>query len=209
MNTSTIKKSTAIISIILCFSMIHLSCKTTKSTSCTMFVQNSLTTPVLPESEMAVIKSLFESNRIDYANYQFYRLDTDELGFYHVRCYQFVNNLKVFSEELIFHFNQQRTFYLVSGNKINAIGLDAKPSLHPNKVAEQFIRMISQEKDEIVDEATRKGCFEIEFGYIGLDDSSKHFTKAWKVKPTGKDYPFAYINDNNSEIIHYDTGIRR
>ena len=188
----------------------HHSCKikTVQNARCVHMIQNSPTTSVLPESEMNVIKSLFSSNRMDYSNYQFYRLDTDELEFKHVRCYQFVDNLKVFSEELIFHFNQHDNYYLLSGNLINSTGLDANPSLNQNKVAEVFIQQIAQEKASTIDTGVLTGCFEIEFGYVSLDDSNEKFVKAWKAKPTGKDYPYAYISDDNAEIIRYDNGVR-
>jgi len=203
-------KTIIIISIMLCFGTMHYSCKTTKNENayCVKVIQNSPTISILPESEMNVIKSLFESNRMTYANYQFYQLNTDDLGFHHVKCYQFVNNLKVFSEELIFHFNRNKEYYLLSGNLINSIGLDVKSSLNRNKVAEIFIRKIEQENAVMVDKDILKGCFEIEFGYVGLDDSNKKFAKAWKAKPKDKDYPYAYINDADSEIIRYDNGVR-
>jgi Zn-dependent metalloprotease len=171
-------------------------------------IQNSLTIPLLPESEMNVIKSLFTGNQMDYTQYQFYQLNKDELGFGHVRCHQFVNNLKVFSEDLIFHFNQHDTYYLSSGNVIKTIELDTKPSMNQNNVAEIFIQKIAAEKAPVVDKNILKGCFEIEFGYVGLDSSNKKFTKAWKVKPTDRDFPYAYINDENSDIMYYDTGVR-
>ena len=202
------RKITIIVSILFCFGMLHFSCKTAKKASCVEFVQNSPTTSVLPESEIKLIKSLFTGNRMDYANYQFYQLDTDDLGFNHVRCYQFVNNLKVFSADLIFHFNQNNSFYLVSGTQIKSIKLDDKPSLNRKKVVELFVQKVSQEKASMVDKDIAKGCFEIEFGYVGLDDSNGKFAKAWKAKPAGRDYPYAYINDDNSEVIYYDNGVR-
>ena len=204
------KQTTLIISIMLCFSIMHYSCKTktVKNDNCVNVIQDAPTTPILPESEMNLIKSLFNNNNMDYSKYQFYQLDTDELGFKHVRCYQFVNNLKVFSEDLIFHFNKQDTYYLLSGKLINSTGLDAKQSLSQNKVVEIFIQKVAQEKASMVDKNSLTGCFEIEFGYVGLDDSNEKFDKVWKVKPKDKEYPFAYINDDNSEIIYYDNGIR-
>ena len=204
------KTTAIIITILLCISMVHYSCKSSanKNDYCVKVIQNSPTVRLLSESEMNVIRSLFESNRMAYANYQFYQLDTDDLGFHHVKCYQFVNNLRVFSEDLSFHFNKNNAHYLSSGNLINSIGLDAKPSLNQNKVAEIFIRKIEQENAAMVDATVLKGCFEIELGHIGLDDSSGKFAKAWKAKPTDRDYPYAYINDDNSEILFYDNGVR-
>ena len=204
------KQTPIFVIITLIFSVMHYSCKTktVNNAYCVKVIQQSPSTLVLPASEQNVIQSLFNSNGMDFSNYQFVQLDTDELGFRHVRCYQFVNNLKVFSEVLIFHFNPQDAYYLVSGNIINSIGLESKPSLNQHKVAGIFIQQIAQEKASMVDQAILKGCFDIELGYVGLDGSTEKFAKAWKVNPTGKDYPFAYINDETSEIIYYDNGVR-
>ena len=116
------KKITIIISIILCFNVMHYSCKTktVTNTYCFNVIQNSSTTPsVLSESEINEIKMLFNSNGMDFTKFRFYQFDTDELGFRHVRCYQLVNNLRVFTEDLIFHFNKDGAYYLTSGNIIN------------------------------------------------------------------------------------------
>jgi len=193
-----------------CFAVVSMMCscktKTGKNDYCVKVIQNSPN--VLPENEMIVIKSLFNSNRMDAAKYQFYQLDTDELGFKHVRGYQYVNNLKVFSEALIFHFNQNDSCYSVSGVLIQSTGLDAKPSLNQDKAVEVFIKKIAQEKASMVDINILKGCFEVEFGYVGLDDSKEKFAKVWKVKPADKDFPYAYIQDDNAEIFYYDNGVR-
>jgi len=204
------KKITGIISVILFFSPMIYSCKTkaVKNDRCINVVQSLPSTTILPETEIKVIKSLFDGNRLDYKKIQFYQSDKDDLGFTHVKCYQYVNNLKVFSEELIFHFNRNNEHYLLSGNIINSTGLDAKQSLSKNKVLEIFIQKIEQEKASIVGPAILNGCFDIEFGYTRLNDSGKQFIKVWKVKPASKDYPCAYINDDNSEIINYDNGMR-
>ena len=192
--------------------MTHYSCKTKavqNPSPCVNVIRHSPATPLLPESELKVIKSLFKSNRMDDSNYLFHRLDTDELGFKHVRCYQFVDNLKVFTEELIFHFNQNDSHYRISGHLIQSTGLDAKPSQSSSKVVEIFIQRIKQERASIVDSTIVMGCFEAELGVIGSEESAEKFEKAWKVNPAGKEFPYAYINDKNAEIIYYDNGIRK
>jgi len=204
-------KKTVLLLITLCISMMHFSCKTKAvqhPSPCVQVIQHSPATPLLPESELMVIKSLFKSNRMDDSNYQFHRLDTDELGFKHVRCYQFVDNLKVFTEELIFHFNQQDSHYRLSGHIISSTGLDAIPSQKPNKVVDVFIQRIKQEKTLIGDSTLLMGCFEIELGAVGSEGSTEKFEKVWKVNPAGKTFPYAYIKDKNAEISYYDNGIR-
>jgi len=204
------KKVYFIIPMILCFSMLNYSCKSKKATNdyCVKVIQSSPKTFILPDADMNVIQSLCNRNGLDHTKYQFYQLDTDDLGFRHVRCYQYINGLKAFSEDLIFHFNKNDSCYLSSGNILNASGLDAKPSMKPNRVVEVFVQKITQEKTAIVDENRLKGCFEIELGCAILGGSNEKLTKVWKVKPVGKDYPFAYINDDSAEMTYYDNGIR-
>ena len=205
------KKTAIIISIILCFNIFHYACKTKtgNNTPCVMVIQNSPNTPsVLSESEMNEIKTLFNNNGMDFTKFQFYQLDTDELGFRHVRCYQLVNNLRVFSVDFIFHFNKDGACYLSSGNLVNVSGIDAKPTLTPNRVAEIFVRKITLEKASMIDQKILSGCIDVELGYVATDGSNEKFTKAWKAKPTDKDYPYAYINDENAEIMYYDNGVR-
>jgi len=204
------RKTTIIISILICFNIMNYSCKTTKkeNSNCEELIQNSNSSGNLPESEMNVIKFLFKNNQKDFLQYHFSQFDKDDLGFIHVKCYQLVNNLKVFSEELIFHFNNNNVNYLISGNVINSIKLDDNQSLNQKKVKEIFIKKISQEKASMVGKDIIKGCFEIEFGYYGLEDANGKFVKVWKVNPKDKTHPYAYINDDNAEIIYYDNGVR-
>ncbi len=198
------KKLTVIITILLSAGMLNNSCKT----QCIQTIQSSPNDLLLPAFDLKNIKTLFASNKIDEANYQFYRLDRDELGFSHVRCYQFVDKLKVFSEELIFHFNQSGEYYLLSGAIIRTTGLDAKPSLRRDRAVKIFTQKLAEEKNPMIDGTLAKGCFDVEFGCIALDDTNQKFAKAWKVKPADKTHPYAYINDDTSEIIFFDTGMR-
>ena len=82
-----------------------------------------------------------------------------------------------------------------------------------NDVIEMFLNDLNQDnnyfgnKDDI-----KQGCYDIEFGYFdlnaGISYSASNFTKAWKVKPKDKQYPYAFINDMTSTTIYYDNGIR-
>jgi Zn-dependent metalloprotease len=180
---------------------------------CVNKVLDNPNTIIISEEELIVVKPLFESNRIDYSNYLFYKLQTDELGYHHVRCYQFINNLKVFTNDLIFHFNQAGKYYYLSGNLITKIDLNPESSMIQNNVIKKYLNELNNDdcytgnKEDII-----KGCFDVEFVYYnlnaGISNADKNFTKAWKVKPKSKKYPFAYINDMTSNTIYYDNGIR-
>ncbi len=170
-------------------------------------------TLILPQNQLDSIKALFSYNHLDYTNYQFYNFQRDELNYHHVKCSQFKNNLKLFTNDLIFHFNEKNNYYFLSGEIIENITLDTNFKMNKNNVAATFIDAMEQNNDLSGDkEAVKNSCFDIEFGYYDLNSgnnaTSKNYTKAWKIKPTNKDYPYAYINDKNSTIIYYDNGIR-
>jgi Zn-dependent metalloprotease len=199
-----------IIAVFLCFGF--SSCNKNKDSHCVNSIQSSPKITLLSESEMEEIKYLFNYNQLDYTKYLFTRYTKDELGYKRVRCYQFANNLRVFSNELIFPFDMFNNYSGVAGNIINEINLDTKPLQEQDEVVDRFIEKMNQDEEHIKDKKNKKTCFNLEFGYYDLNagtgDTNKIFTKAWKIESTNNDYPFAYINDNNLEIIYYDNGIR-
>jgi len=185
----------------------------TKSDYCINYIRNTPDSILLPDEDLNIARSLFDVNKLDYIRLQFYRLQTDELGSYHVRCFQFVNGLKIFTEDLIFHFRQTKKYATLSGDLIEKIVLNTEPSMNPDDVIEKYLAELNQDNSYNGNkEDIRQGCFDIEFGYYdlnaGISYAENNFTKAWKVNPKGKEYPFAYINDMTSNTIYYDNGIR-
>ena len=101
----------------------------------------------------------------------------------------------------------------LSGELIEKVNLNEKFKMNHNSVIIEFLNVLDQDKYILVDrDEIEKSCFDIEFGYYdlnaGTSNTSKHFTKAWKIKLSNRDYPYAYINDMNSDVISYDNGIR-
>jgi len=202
------KKWIIIISVALCFCT--LSCKKEKNENsyCVNVIYNSPTITALSESEMEVVKYLFNLNQLDYTKYQFTRFEEDEFG-HHIRCNQFVNNLIIFYGDLIFHFDKNDSYYSLSGDLVNTINLNTTFSTKQDYVVEKFIDLVKHDeminyKDIIYE------CFEIEFGYYDLNDvtsTDPHFVKAWKITPANKEYPVAYLNDETSGVIYYFDGI--
>jgi len=197
---------------------------------CANTIENSPANTDLSKSEMDVVKYLFKRNKLNYNKYQFTRFQKDELGYHHIRCFQFVNGLMVFTSDVIFHFDQNDNYYYLSGDLINTINLNTRQSMIQDEVAEMFINIVKHDEiyleyleflveiakvDKTVEviriEDIIEGCFDFEFGYYDLNAGSSYtyekYTKAWKIKSSKYDYPFAYINDNNSEIIYYNNGI--
>ena len=181
---------------------------------CVDVIQRSPEDTVLSESEMDVIKYLFNHNQLDYTNYLFTRFNKDELGYHHVRVYQFINNLIVLYSDAAFHFDKNDNYYFLSGKLIDKIDLDTKPSMKQGNVVELFVFMLEQDKlrDELLGNNTDiiNGCFDIEFGYLNLSvlgTYKNEFVKAWKITPKNEEFPVAYINDEKSELIYYFNGI--
>ena len=205
-------KKLMIIAIFLCFSILSCEKVGNENSYCIKTIKSSPGTTILSKSEMDEVKRLFNRNQLDYTKYLFTRFQKDELGYHHVRCYQFANNLIVFTSDAIFHFDKNDNYYYLSGDLINKINLNTKPLMKQDNVVEKFKGEIEQDGftmtqyPDIID-----GCFDLEFGYYdlnaGISYADQKFTKAWKITPTNKDYPFAYINDENSKIIYYDNGI--
>lgn len=207
------KSSIALIVIILGLGSTACKKDKTESNFCIHTIHSSPAKTILTQAEMDTIQYLFDRNNLDYSNYLFYSFERDELGDHHVRCYLFVNHLEVFTNDLIFHFNAQDDYYFLSGHPVNTINLDTLSSMQPNWVVAKFVTQVVKDniyignKDDIIN-----GCFELQFGYYDVNTGTsyvpKNFTKAWKVKPVNREYPYAYINDRNSAIIYYDNGIR-
>jgi Zn-dependent metalloprotease len=202
-----------IIGISLCISLVSCEQYKAENAYCVNRIHNSLTTIILPQNQIDSIKFLFDYNHLDYTKYQFYSLQDDELGYHHVKCHQFKNNLRLFTNDLIFHFNEKNNYYFLSGELIEKVSLDSRSTMNYDSVVAKFLYALDQDKDFFGDKKIIKNnCFDIEFGYYdlntGISNASENFAKAWKIKPTNRDYPYAYINDMNSVIIGYDNGIR-
>jgi len=198
------------ISFLLCC----ISCEKDKHSSeyCINRISDKPAQLLVNNEEMLIIKTLFETNHLNYSNYQFYRLETDQIGYQHARCYQFVNGLKVFYNELIFHFDPKGGFSSLSGNIIEGIPPGNNPSMCENNIVAIFLAEIS--KDEYYKhnfESLKSGCFDIEFGYYDLNTDlgikDRRYTKAWKVTPKGTEYPVAFINDINSSVLYFFNGV--
>jgi Zn-dependent metalloprotease len=199
-------KKWIIITVSLCFSLLSCEKDENENSFCVNIIRNSPAITILSESEMNVIKYLFNRNQLDYTKYQFTRFQEDDLGNRHVRCYQFANNLIIFTSDAIFHFDKNNNYYSLSGDLINTINLNTTSSMKHDDVIRKYIDIVEHDEDII------EGCFDVEFGYYDLNASisyvNENFTKSWKIKPTNREYPCAYINDENSETIYYDNGIQ-
>lgn len=164
---------------------------------------------LVSQGDLSIAKSLFDFNQLDYHTLQFYRVQTnDPLGYYHVRCNQFVNGLKVFREDVIFHFKPTKKYDLLSGKLVAHIDLDTVPSMPHDTLIDMFIEKLN--KDDFYKMNTYPdSCFDIEFGYFDYYGFPEpNYIKAWKVTLKDREYPYTFINDITSTAFYYDNGIR-
>lgn len=168
---------------------------------------------LISDKELVAVKALFKSNNLSLDNFQVYRFQLDDLGHHHVRCYQFVNDINVFSNEVIFHFDKTGHYYFLSGEIISEINIDPSPGLDQQSVIRLFLKR--GEADEFQGENLKDledKCFSCEIGYwdlnTGISYADTDFRLAWRIKPEGRDYPVAIINDEENKVIYYDNGIR-
>jgi hypothetical protein len=121
-----------------------------------------------------------------------------------------MNNLIIFTGDVIFHFDKNDNYYFLSGDLINTINLNTTSSMKHDDVIRKYIDIVKHDEDFFED--IIEGCFDVEFGYYdlnaGISYVDENFTKSWKIKPTNRKYPYAYINDDNLETIYYDNGFR-
>jgi Zn-dependent metalloprotease len=172
-------------------------------------------TNIIAQNDYVLAIGLFNKNHIEYANYQVYRLQVDDLGYYHVRCYQYFNNLKIFTNDLIFHFNKNDSYTSLSGHVIKEFELDSSVTMNQDDVIQIFIDNFNKDEWNASRQLkidTLSTCFELEYGYYDLNAGHSYaindFTKAWKINREKYSYPYAFINDLTSNLIYYDDGIR-
>jgi hypothetical protein len=166
---------------------------------------------IVSEADFNTINSLFSGNNLNIEIFLPYRIQSDELGHKHVRCYQYVNNLQVFSDEVIFHFNAQNQYYSLSGEIISGINKSPDSGMS-RKDAERLFLKLADEDGRYSSKDLNDKCLQCELGYYdmnaGTGTGAHDFKLAWKIKPEDSDYPYAFINDTDKLGIYYDNGVR-
>lgn len=162
----------------------------------------------LTQPEKARAEHLFTINNIDYSRLQFLKL-TDDSPHIHIRCYQYVNGLKVFTETLLYQFENSHAVGEPRGDIISAIDIGSEPTMDARTVLDVFISKIETDDPAILNNSD---CFILEFGYYDLNAGTgklEHdFINAWKVSIEGRLVPFGFVDDNKRTMIHYDNGAR-
>jgi hypothetical protein len=183
-----------------------------ESRYCTDVIKGKPENNLISDSDMNIVRSLFSANNLSIENFLVYRLQKDESGNYHVRCFQYVNNLNVFTDDVIFHFDSQNHYYFLSGETISEIDIRTSPKMSKNDIIEMFLKSV--ENDSFFNgslQQIKDGCFYCELGYYdlnaGISYSTHNFKLAWRIHPEDSDYPVATINDTDGDLIGYFNGI--
>jgi len=195
--------------IILIFIAFSCKKKNEMENGCTFLVHDNPAIQLLSNQDMDTIKYLLDKNKIDYADLQFFQYS--DIGFRLIRSYQYVNNLKLFTDECSFDINNSDSILGITDDRVTNIDLTNKQELSPNKVREIFFKEIGNDAVYKNNLLTIDSCVDIEFGYYNLNLHNilipKDYTTAWKVNPHNREFPYAYINDLNSNVLDYSNGI--
>jgi len=166
----------------------------------------------LNETDLIKAESLFAENNLKYENIRFTLLTETELHII-VKGYRYVNDLRLFTEPLIYYFIKtfpQRLDFINGDTLLPAsINLGTTPQMDVETVISLYKSII--EADDRID-WNKSLCYAVEFGYYDLNVSTTldevNYVQAWKINPDGGFVPLVYINDTTEELIYYDNGIR-
>lgn len=202
-----------LVTIVLIFISL-LSCEDDKSDNCINELIDSKNNVLISQNEFEMINTLNPSPYDIRNNIQIYNLidlNDDELK---IQCYQFSNDLKLFSDPLNYIYDSGVLQHYVGDTIGNSIKLNTVSDFNADQIVEIYKNQVNNDSN-ITDDtriSTLKDCIDCEFGYWDLNvstgDAEKDFVKAWKVNPTDQQYPYVIIGDSEGDIIYYDNGIR-
>lgn len=167
---------------------------------------------ILNTQELGKIESLFVYNNLKKDNLRFTSLFTDQFGNRHAGCYQYVNNLRVFSGDLIYHFGGTGKLYWLTGTYTDKIEISSIPSLQVEDLKKIYRKSIETDTHySSSSESIFSGCVICELGYYDMNAGTAILTPSWclswSIHPYNTDYPKGIINDSNGFVIKYDNGI--
>lgn len=180
-------------------------------TDCPKLIKGKPEGHLVDDRELKTIKILFRASDLSYENYQFYMLESIISGEYFVSCHQYVNNLKVWSGDLFFHFDKNGRFESLSGDIISAIDTGTSPSMDVSEVESQFLERMKDDSFYRNSKSVANGCITCELVYYDQakkgGGSAPDYVLAWLVKPEKSDYPVAVVNDSNRLVEYYNNGV--
>jgi hypothetical protein len=186
-------------------------CENDNVNICSDLIKGKPINHLISDQQLNTVQSLFKSNNLSLDKFLVYRLQGDDLGNTHVRCYQYINDLIVFTGEVIFHFDKYNHYYFTSGDIISSIDIKPYPLMNTWQVGKLFLQIIKNYgyNGDILKQY-ENGCFSCELGYYnlnaGISYASQNYRLAWKITPKDSQYPVAFINDSDNSLIDYFDG---
>ncbi|NLE36191.1 MAG: hypothetical protein GX622_13910 [Bacteroidales bacterium] len=166
---------------------------------------------LVDDRELKTIKILFKASDLSYENYQFYGLQSNMSGQYLVSCHQFVNNLKVWTGDLFFHFDKDGKYESLTGEIVTAIDVGTSPVMDLSGVESRFLERVEEDRFYSNSRSVVNGCMTCELVYCDLSkmggNSAPDYVLAWLVKPEKLDYPYAIVIDSDQSVVSYNNGI--
>lgn len=169
--------------------------------------------------EKAAADKLFAANGIDNRNFRYTRYSRGDQKTYFppyttfdeqvVNVEEYTNALRIFTGQLNFLF-RNGVFNFRAGSPSSGTSLNTTPTATPESIVLAFRAAITE-----YDGATKPSssqCIVVEFGYYNLNagtsNAPERLAKVWKASAKGREYPFAYFEDNDGKLINYDNGVR-
>lgn len=166
---------------------------------------------LVDDRELKTIKILFQASDLPYENYQFYGLQSNMSGQYLVSCHQYVNNLKLWTGDLFFHFDKDGKYESLTGEIVTAIDVGTSPSMDLSEVEARFLETVNDDRFYSNSKRVANGCMICELVYYDLakmeGGSTPDYVLAWLVKPEKSDYPYAIVIDSDQSVVSYNNGI--
>jgi len=173
-------------------------------------IYSSLTHKVSSD-DLNTINYLFAKNNITLNNLRVYKLQTDELGHYHVRCDQFYDGLLLITEPVIFHFTNGGYLNYISGDMIDSLNIDTIPNISAESTGVTLYKCITRDLNSPQVLIKKSTCFEAELGIFDINAGwgyrDKDFVLVWKVEPRNAESPQVIINAKTDSLIRYYNGI--
>ncbi|TFF34801.1 hypothetical protein [Mucilaginibacter psychrotolerans] len=169
------------------------------------------------DAAYAKIKTLFQNNGISYQGLSFYRADFNDniplngvINVYqHTVAMQYFNGLPLLNGDIGYHF-MNGVFTTTISPRYSSINIGTGKHLQLSQVRKLFLDEI-QKDGFYANRSYKDSCMSAEFGYYNVTPDgptpTPQFIKAWKITPSGSDYPVAYFRDDDAAMLSYFNGI--
>ncbi|UOR05295.1 hypothetical protein MUN82_20470 [Hymenobacter aerilatus] len=169
------------------------------------------------DADYTATTRLFQQNSIPLQGLRIVQYDTETIilngvsnSYVHIKVAQYSGDLPFFYGEIGYHFKDGK-FYYLSGDKLTTT-LSPVGKLPLRAVRTLYFKAFAtynQQRNFYKAADFMNKCVDAELGYYPVKTSSTptKIVRAWHVTPKGKQYPEAYIDDENSETIYFFDGI--